>query len=294
MTLIATLDNPGLIRSIFEAISKLVDETYMYYNDDGIVIEDMDASHVGIISARLPRSMFTEYARDGDPGRAGVSITDIIKVLRRVKGTEPVTLSIDSYSIGIATKGKTTKTFKIKCKDLNKSDEDKQTIGKLIVTLEDRFTTSFTMTGDIIAEAIKDVTVISDILSIGSSKSENIVSISAQSDVGDVEIEFDASKTGGEEGIVEATIKDDSAGMYSVAFMEYFLSLVSISKTFTVKIGNNIPVMIRGTIGTDGSIIYILAPRVEEDEEDHDELDDVDETSEAIPDGELGEEPDGE
>ncbi len=279
----ATLDSARILRAAFEAISFLIDETYLHVSPKGIKIKAMDPSHVAMLLANFSSDIFTEYTCDED-FKIGVNIQDLIKILRRAKSTDQIRLSTDdsdknTVSIQMKT-DKSTRTFKLKSKDIQNYDKDADaTIEKLDQTLIERFNATIQLEGSIIDEVIKDALIISDIIKVQVLSAEQLLTFQATDETGEVQVELDMSNKGSG-GILDAEVKNDCEGMYSLNYLENIIKIQPVVSSFEIGLGLNIPVRISGTLTntsgnpTEGKIVYILAPRVEDEEDDY--ADDVD------------------
>jgi proliferating cell nuclear antigen PCNA len=304
MAFIAKLAKASVLKTIFEVVEHLIDETYIYIRNDGIMIYAMDSSHVAMFHALFPKECFVEYGKfDVDEIKIGTRIQDLVKILRRAKATDELSIVVDdpknpSLSIKIVNE-KMTRTFKLKHKDIQAEDIKWDNFNE---TLKDKFTASFSISGVMLDEFIKDAMIMSDLVDIKVNGPEKSLSFIAFNESGDVEIDIDLSRDDG--GCKAIELKNDATGKYALQFLESFMKLQAVVDDFTFSIGNNIPASIScKSFSIDGdenspavSISYLLAPRVEEEGLDDDEgnVDGVDgdinevETEDAT----AGEEPD--
>ncbi len=74
--------------------------------------------------------------------------------------------------------------------------------------------------------------------------------------------------------MLDKKVTNDAEGIYSLNFLENIIKIQSITNNFEIALGNNIPMKIKGAITssagnpTEGKIVYLLAPRVEDQNED--------------------------
>ena len=283
----AALANSKVLTAIFNAISLLIEETHLNANPDGIKLNAMDDSHVAMLRATLPKDIFTDYKCDGD-FKIGINVQDFIKILRRAKTNDEIELILaeDKNSLKIKMKSqKSTRTFKLKSKEIREMEEGtEQILENLEEALKDKFTAIIELEGAILDEIVKDTSIISDIIKIQVLHAEKMVNFTAFDESGEVEVELDFE--GG--GILDKDVSGDSEGMYSLNFLDNILKIQAVVNSFELAMGMNQPLKVSGVIQsedgdpTDGQIVYLLAPRVEdEEEEDYGEdfdFDDMDET----------------
>ncbi|MFX0098302.1 MAG: proliferating cell nuclear antigen (pcna) [Candidatus Hodarchaeota archaeon] len=270
MDFIAALENPRIIRGIIEAISFLIDETYLYAYPSGVKMNAIDSSHVAMLLAQLPKEIFTEYECK-EQFKIGLNVADISKILRRAKSEDTVELirkSEEPNTLLIRMKSeRSTRTFKLKSKEIQEYDEKEENIMETFEeTLQDKFTSSISMEGPLLDEIIKDALIISDLIKVQIMSAESLINFLAYDESGEVEVELDLKGGGG--GILDSEVKGDSEGLYSLNFLENIIKIQAVVDNFKISLGSNIPMKMEGLFGENGRIVYLLAPRVEDEEED--------------------------
>ena len=73
------------LKKFISAISVIVEETPIMFDQDGLRIETLDPSHVSMISAKIPKGCMREYSNDGFNCFA-IDIRDLAKFCKNVKG----------------------------------------------------------------------------------------------------------------------------------------------------------------------------------------------------------------
>jgi len=73
------------LKKFISAISVIVEETPIMFDQDGLRIETLDPSHVSMISAKIPKGCMREYSNDGFNCFA-IDIRDLAKFAKNVKG----------------------------------------------------------------------------------------------------------------------------------------------------------------------------------------------------------------
>jgi len=270
MSFLAKLSSAATLKSIMDIISFLIDETPIKIDSTGIHMAAIDSSHVAMLFANFPKEMFVEFKAPPEELNIGLTVGDIHKILKRAKANDEIEIGPDGdKKTGLVIRmlsEKSKRTFKLKSKDIAGGDGvDISTYSK---SLDDKFTATFTIESASMDEIVKDATIMSDLITFSMSKDKELkIAASDGSGNGEVEIIMDAGKDGW-----NAAVKDDSAGIYSINFLENFSKLSSISDTFTISIGKNVPARIVCNTGDaenpGAEITYFLAPRVEDQNED--------------------------
>jgi proliferating cell nuclear antigen len=270
----ATLDNSRILKGIIEAISFLIDETYVYVYPTGLKLNAIDSSHVAMLLAFLPKELFTEYKCSQD-SKIGINVQDLIKILRRAGSKDEIQLQLDKKdknTLLITLKSdKSTRTFKLKSKEIPGYDaKEEGLLESFEETLKDKFTATIQMEGGVLDEIVKDALIISDLLKVQVMSAEKVINFTAFDESGEVDIEIDLEG----KGVLDKKVLNDAEGIYSLNFLENIIKIQSITNNFEIALGNNIPMKIKGAITstsgnpTEGKIVYLLAPRVEDQNED--------------------------
>ncbi len=270
----ATLENSKIIKGIIEAISFLIDETYIYVRPTGMKLCAIDSSHVAMLLSFLPKELFTEYKCAQD-SKIGINISDLLKILRRAGSKDGIQLHIDpkdKNTLLVTMKSdKSTRTFKLKSKEIPGYDgKEEGLLESFEETLKDKFFASITFAGAVLDEIVKDAMIISDLMKVQVMSAEKIIAFSSTDESGEVEIEIDLEG----KGVLDKNVKNDAEGIYSLSFLENIVKIQSITSNFEIALGNNIPMKIKGAIATpdgkpsEGKIVYLLAPRQEDQNED--------------------------
>jgi proliferating cell nuclear antigen len=286
----ATLENSKIIKGIIEAINFLIDETYIYVYTTGMKLCAIDSSHVAMLLASLPKELFTEYKCAQD-SKIGINISDLLKIIRRAGSKDGIQLHIDpkdKNTLLITMKSeKSTRTFKLKSKEIPGFDgKEEGLLESFEETLKDKFFASLTFDGAVLDEIVKDALIISDLIKVQVMSAEKVVAFSSSDESGEVDIEIDLEG----KGVLDKSVKNDAEGIYSLSFLENIIKIQSITTNLAIALGSNIPMKIQGAIAsstgnpTGGKIVYLLAPRQEDQNEDE-FGEDVDGTVE----GEVGE-----
>ncbi|NMC05269.1 MAG: proliferating cell nuclear antigen (pcna) [Candidatus Lokiarchaeota archaeon] len=270
----ATLENSRILKGIIEAISFLIDETYVYVYPTGLKLSAIDSSHVAMLLAFLPKELFTDYKCSQD-SKIGINVQDFIKILRRAKANDEIQLQLDKKdenTLLITMKSeKSTRTFKLKSKEIPGYDaKEEGLLERFEETLKDQFSATIQMEGAVLDEIVKDALIISDLLKIQVQSAEKVINFTASDESGEVDIEIDLEG----KGVLDKKVVNDAEGLYSLNFLENIIKIQAITNNFEIALGNNIPMKIKGAITssagnpTEGKIVYLLAPRVEDQNDD--------------------------
>ncbi|PPR01309.1 hypothetical protein CVT24_006352 [Panaeolus cyanescens] len=87
----AKLSEAGTLKKLLDAIKELVTDANFECNEEGIVLQAMDNSHVALVSVKLAAPGFRKYRCDR-PMPLGVNLTSLTKVMRCAKDDDICTL----------------------------------------------------------------------------------------------------------------------------------------------------------------------------------------------------------
>ena len=300
MVFVAKFSSPLLLKNILEAVSFLIDETYITFTTPGMKMSAIDSSHVAMLLASFPKEVFEEYTGMSEEIlRVGINVGDFLKIVKRARSSDELAIKIDPESKNIqllmTAEGKT-RTFKLKSKEIQGYDEKEEgLLESFEQTLGDKFTTTIAIGADIIDEVVKDALIISDLIKVKFNKDQKTLSFFANDESGEFDVEIELSNDNAK--CMPEMLKADAEGIYSLNFLESFIKLQSVASTFTMSLGGNIPARIVAKAPADSSvengpsvlITYLLAPRVEEQGDDFD-MDSMDDSEEETSGEEAGEE----
>lgn len=277
----ATLSNSRILRGVIEAFSYLQEETNLFATPAGMKMSDIDDSRVAMLYAELQKELFVDYSCP-EEFKIGVNIADMIKILRRAKSSDKIILEHQSENPNdilirmISDKSK--RTFRLKSKTVSdmggmEEEEKKEDIlQQLEETFRDKFTASITMDGTMLDEIMKDAMIVSDTIRVHVLQAENVINFVASDETGEVEVEIDLDG-----GVLDYNVTGDSEGTYALNFLDNIIKIQSVIDNINISIGSNIPIKLEGNIltesgdGTGGKVVYLLAPRVDDDDDDFEE-----------------------
>ncbi|MHA1338560.1 MAG: proliferating cell nuclear antigen (pcna) [Promethearchaeota archaeon] len=259
-----TLNDPKIVKGIFEAINAVVTETIINFDQNGISLSAIDEGRICLVLINLDKDDFDGYVCDKEH-KLGLNIEDMVKILRR-SSNDIITLKYkdDSGKINIIMKNNTSKksrTFSLKLIDINESGIKPEALMNI------PYKASVSIPLVYLDESIKDADIFSETLSVILSKNEGII-FKAEGQNGEMKTELEKD----DDGVEEFNIEEDGEGSFAIAYLKNILKIGSITDRLTISLNPNTPIKCQFNILSNSSFIYFLAPRVEEEEEeDYDE-----------------------
>jgi proliferating cell nuclear antigen len=214
---------------------------------DGINIRVMDASHVSMVNIKWDKSAFVDYKCDGDEIFC-VNTERLIKLLKgdKSKAVE-VTTQDGNVVLSFDYGGKKGKKYEMRTIEIEKGDE--MPLPKL------RFTCKIKMKTERFLEAIKEVGLVSDDVSV--TANGGIVAFKGVGDDGKAEVVYWRD----DETDIELDGVDEVKSLYSVKFMDVIKEMNT--DTIEIQYASKMPLKIVSDDGKGLEVEYYLAPKAE-------------------------------
>ncbi|MHA1382631.1 MAG: proliferating cell nuclear antigen (pcna) [Candidatus Helarchaeota archaeon] len=258
-----SIKSVSILKNIIDVLTSIIDEAANFMaKPEGFGIVAMDPSHVSMIDFFLPKEVFEKYECDKKV-RIGLNIGNLNKLLKRVGGSEQLTIKLaeKGNKLQLKFKGKSTRTFSLNLMEL---EEEEYPEPKM------QFNAKITITDpSLLAEAIKDAELFSDHVKIEADS--NIFTIFAKGDNGEVNVEIP-----GERDALDLEIKEKSSSLYPLSYLTSIIKVGNVTDSLTLEFSSEMPMQmvfkLKPIQDSSGYIKYFLAPRVEEEEEEYEEV----------------------
>lgn len=234
---------------IVQSISVLVEEASFSIKPDGISLRALDPSRTSMVDLFIPREAFDEYADIAEEVKVGANFKDMIKILRRAKKGDRLSLEVVEGRIRVKLVGKSVRAVAIPSIEV---------LAEELPTPRVVFTAMLKTASDVIAEAFKDADAVADAVKLEAL--EDAFYIRASSDKGELEVKIER----GGEVVYEYEIKEPASALYSLEYLVDIASKASrVSDIVTVELATAKPVALSFDIPAGGRLTYYVAPRVE-------------------------------
>ncbi|MHA1795561.1 MAG: proliferating cell nuclear antigen (pcna) [Promethearchaeia archaeon] len=246
-----------MIRGIFDAISSIISETVLKVDPEiGISMTAMDVSHICLVSLVLHKDDLDEFQAD-QLYELGINLEDMVKILKRSGSNDEITLSHDpeAKKLIIAMKppeAKKARRFTMSLIDYDGEEIDVNALNNL------EFDNICTFNIGYLDEAIKDAEIFAEVLQIQAMPN---LTFSTNGSIGDMEYVLE------KEELISSDFKEQSVGVFSIAFLKNILKMGSIAQNLTAELRTEAPLKINFDILNSSHVLYFLAPRVEEDDD---------------------------
>lgn len=242
-----TLAEPKYLKDSISIISELVNEARFKINKDAIELVAMDPANVAMVVFKLFSSAFTEYdvAKEQD---ISINLANLKQILRRAKPSDMLTLEIDENKLKVKLKGKSSRTFSLPLIDIDERDQK-------IPELE--FPVTIKTTSETLNDAIEDCDIVAESISFVAEQGK--FNIQAEGDLSKAHIEIkDDDET-------KVSAKSKAKAKYSIEYLKKIIAGSKLADNVSISFSNDYPLKVDYVEIDKVALMFILAPRVEND-----------------------------
>jgi len=246
------LPSADYFSDLMKAVQAVVDEGTFKIDQEGMKLIAMDPAHISLVDFELSSSAAEEYVCEGEL-QMTISISELMKFLKRAKKGESLTLSYDEGA----------KKLELTLVDATGSREKIFTLNTL-ETVEARSVTprlSFDAKArvgvDAVKDAVRDSGVVSDYVKI-TVKPDAVVFL-AKGELGTVQTKL--SKMGA--AVYEIEADKEVWAHFSINYLDKIVKPASsLSDEVVMQLSTNKPIKLSFPIPS-GRLEYLIAPRIE-------------------------------
>jgi len=245
-----TLAEPTLLKDSIAVISELVNEARFKITKDAIELVAMDPANVAMVVFKLLASSFVEYDVK-ETTEVAINLSNLKQILRRAKANDMLTLELtEDNKLQIKFKSKSTRTFSIPIIEL----EDKE---QKVPELE--FPISIRTNSSTLNEAIEDVDIIAE--SVSFICEDQKLMLHATGDLSKANIEILQN----EDTKIENKSSGKTKAKYSIEYLKKMAAGSKLADKVELFFNTDYPLKLQYTTVDKVSLMFILAPRVEND-----------------------------
>lgn len=243
-------------KSLFEVLREVLHDVNLTFSSQGMRIMTVDGSRVALVFARLNAESFEQFQCEGTLN-LGVNLGHVHKLIKSSSNHDTITLYVlrtNTEELGIEVsqpEKRSVSRFQLKLLDVDVES----------ITIPDvEFQSVITLPSQYFARLCKDVSAISDTITITSRASQLI--ISAKGDFASQETIIDQN-TGSiqNQGHSEETV----TGSYFIKYLLLFNKAAALSSTLELYLKQGWPLISSFKIASLGELRFILAPKIETD-----------------------------
>jgi len=234
-----------------KAVAVIADEPTFTFDENGMSIRTMDPSRVCMIDFLLEKSAFEVFQPDltGEPGRITFNITEMMKIMRRCKKEDKVTLTFQDKIIVDIT-GNYHRVFKIP--PLESLDEETP-----IPKVSFRGEAKLAALG--LQSCLEDAQAVSD--HVRFTLTNDKLNMRAAGDITSANIDLQV----GDDVLLDSKNSETEAvrATFSLSYLADIVKTVRFSEIVNVSFSTDMPIKLSFESEYPGKLDYYLAPRIE-------------------------------
>ncbi len=242
-----TLSEPKYLKESISIISELVNEAKLRVSKDGIELVAMDPANVAMVIFRLLPTAFTEYDVE-KPADVAINLANLRQILRRANPSDMLTIELEANKLKVQMKSASTRVFSLPLIEL---EDREQKVPEL------SFPVSIEASSSILNEAISDVEIVSESVSLIAEPGK--LTLQAEGDLNTAAIEIKDSND------VKITAKEKTKAKYSIEYLKKMIEGSKLSDRVLVQFNKDYPLKLTYATVDKVMMSFILAPRVDTD-----------------------------
>ena len=245
------------IKSLFETLKDILMDTSIIFNEEGMKIMSMDASHVALVHLKLEASGF-EYFHCQNELAIGVYMGSMYKIIKTIGQNDSLRFSVDSKNpnaLNITMENdekNTSSVYRLKMLDL---DHD------VLSAPDVQFESIITMSSLDLQRIFRDLIVIAPVVTITSSNDE--LCFECDGDVASAERRL-GKRTSGINFIHEQEAGKTVSSNFALRYLVMFAKATNVCDTVDIFMKSNYPLVMKYQVASLGTLQFALAPKVKE------------------------------
>jgi len=256
-----------LFKKIVASIQDLVGEGNFVCDENHMSFQGMDSSHVSLVSLSLRKSGFSEYRCDREV-TLGINFSSLGKVLKCMNSDDTLSVRADEESDSAMfvfespTKDRLT-NFELKLMDI-----DTEQLG----IPDTQYQCVIQLPSSEFLKICKNLSDIGDTVTISATKEGVKFSVSGDIGNGDMTLKHSNSQNADndenedEEEQVLIQLEEPVTQTFALRYLTSFTKATSLSKSVTISMGAEVPLVTEYKIDDLGYVRYYLAPKIDDEE----------------------------
>jgi proliferating cell nuclear antigen len=241
-----TLADPRFLKDSISIIADLVTEAQFKITPDSIELMAMDPASVAMVTFKLLSSSFEEYDVKEEQIIA-LNLNNMKQVLKRANNCK-LSLELADNNLKIVMKGRSTKTFMLPLIEVEDNERKTPSLN---------FEATIVTDSSVLTEVIDDMDIIGESVSFEVDK--GIFRVSSKGDLSKANVDITAD----EKTKIVADTKFKSK--YSLEYLKKMIQGAKLAPQATFQFANDYPLKLEYKVLNKMQLIFILAPRVEND-----------------------------
>jgi len=248
MSFEVVFDGAKEFADLISTASNLIDEAAFRFTEEGISMRAMDPSRVVLVDLNLPEGIFSKYEVE-EPETVGINMDQFKRILKRGKAKDTLILKKGEENfLEVTFEGTARRTFRLPLIDVEELEIDLPELP---------FTAKVVVLGEVLKEAVKDASLVSDSLKFIATETEFIMR--AEGETHEVEIKLTLE----DEGLLDLEVEEETRSSYGVSYLGDMVKGIGKADEVILRFGNEMPLQMEYPVRDEGRLLFLLAPRVE-------------------------------
>lgn len=234
-----------IFKDCFLTVGEIIDEIILECDSEGIRCKALDKSHVSFVNLELHAALFDSYSCK-TPEKIILDSNELIKILKRIKPSDILYGESEESNFILRYGGDSNRTFRLRCIDAEYESAQPPLIDHPV---------SITLSSELFKDFLEDILLFDE--NIKFIVDEDYLIASCNGDTGDTECRYIHGE------FVDEVYKSS----FSIKMLKGMMKAKSISKTCTLRLGNDLPLILRfETMDKSCGLEFLLAPRISEED----------------------------
>lgn len=237
-------------RYVIAAISKIIEETSISINEDGVRLKAIDPSYTSLVDFYVPATAFTEYELSGKEVLVSINLEDLSKVLKRARSSDELVLEPGVGKLVVALVGRGVRKFSLP--SLEASVEEVPEI-----SFEKAFRGKLPPTS--LASILRELKTIGDEIEFSVKSGGDGLVVKSSSEIAEAEVVLNFSS-----GVfIEYEVLADASSKYTIDYLADISPVGKVAEYVTLSFGDKTPIELQYDLPLGGSLKFYVAPRGE-------------------------------
>lgn len=262
----AKLEDGSHLKKLVESMKDLFAEVNFDCSGNGVSCQAMDSSHVCLCSVLLRQESFHPYRCDRNI-TLGLKVATMSKILKCAGNDESITLKAEDNADTLTYIFENENQERVSKFDMKLMDIDSEHLG----IPDQDYEAVIQMPSSEFSRICRDLSQFGDTVTLCCTKDGIRFSCNGETGNGSVSLKQTTSADSKEENEVRIQLNNAVTQTYAMRFLILFTKATSLSKTVSLKICHDVPLVVEYKIGDIGHIRYYLAPKIDDTMEEGDD-----------------------
>jgi len=243
-----TMEDGDLLKNSIQIISDILDEGVFKVDSNGLSLLSPDRTMVAVVDYRLLATAFDNFSVE-KPESLGISLTQLISVLKKAKPNSKITLkSDDKNKLEVLFEDEGKRKFELPILDVS---AEKPPIEQL------EFKVKAHMLSSALESSVSDADIVDD--SIVFEAEQGKIKAWAKGDTLSSEMELKE----GEGGLMKIEVSEKAKSRYPLEYLKKMIKTSKLADNCVLELATDYPMRLSYKLIDKMSMSFILAPRVE-------------------------------